>query len=200
MYQLYEFTPSGNAYKIRLLLTQLDIPFKRIELDITKGETDTPHFLKINPNARIPVLEISPGCYLPESNAIMWYLAQGTQFLPTDKLQQAQVLQWLFFEQYTHEPNIATPRFWISILKQADKYQVALKQKMILGYEALAVMEKHLSDKLFFVGNQYSIADIGLYAYTHVAHEGCFDLSPFSAIQAWLKRVESQPRYIRITD
>ena len=198
MHRLYEFTPSGNAYKVRLLLTQLGIPFERIEIDITKGESDTPAFLRMNPNGRIPVLEISEGCYLPESNAILWYLAEGTRFLPMDKLERAQVLQWLFFEQYSHEPNIATPRYWISILKQEEKYQELLKQKKLSGYEALNVMEAHLRRNKFFVGNQYSIADIALYAYTHVADEGGFDLSRFPAIQDWFERVEAQPRYVGI--
>ena len=111
MYRLYEFTPSGNAYKVRLLLTQLKIPFERIEIDILKGESNTPEFLKMNSNGRIPVLEISKACYLAESNAILWYLADGTKFLPVDKLERALVLKWLFFEQYSHEPNIATPRY-----------------------------------------------------------------------------------------
>lgn len=198
MYKLYDFLPSGNGYKIRLLLTQLQIPFAKIELNILKGETRTPEFLAKNPNGKIPVLEIAPDTFISESNAILYYLSQGTEYFPEDKYQQAQVMQWLFFEQYSHEPNIATPRFWITELKQADQYQKEIEQKRKLGYAALNVMEQHLKKRDFFVANQYTIADIALYAYTHVAEEGGFDLTKFSAINAWFKRIESQPRYIAI--
>ena len=200
MYKLYEFLPSGNAYKVRLLLTQLQIPFELIEVNLLKGESRTDEFLKINPNGKIPVLEIAPDQFLPESNAILYYLSQGTEYFPQDKYQQAQVMQWLFFEQFSHEPNIATSRFWISVLKQADKYQEQLKQKQQLGYAALNVMEQHLQHHNFLVADQYTIADIGLYAYTHVADEGGFDLTKFPAILSWLKRIQDQPRHISITD
>ncbi len=200
MYQLYDFLPSGNGYKIRLLLTQLNIPFERIELNILRGETRTPEFLLKNPNGRIPVLEIQPGKFLCESNAILFYLSQGTQFLPSDSWEQAQVMQWLFFEQYSHEPNIATPRFWITELGKADEYRDAINQKRELGYAALGVMEEHLTSHAFFVGERYTIADIGLFAYTHVADEGGFNLTTFPAIQAWLERVKSQPKHISIKD
>lgn len=199
MYRLYDFLPSGNGYKVRLLLTQLDIPFERVEMNILKGETRNPEFLAKNPNGRIPVLEIQPGQFLSESNAILFYLAEGTQYLPDGRLKRAQVLQWLFFEQYSHEPNLATSRFWISILGKGDEYQDALKKKRKLGYAALGVMEKHLGDRTFFVGEKYSIADIALFAYTHVAHEGGFDLSGFPTIQAWLERVKAQSKHITIT-
>jgi glutathione S-transferase len=199
MLRLYDYLPSGNGYKVRLLLTQLNIAFQRIELNILKGETRTSDFLSKNPNGRIPVLEIQSGYFLVESNAILFYLSEGTAFLPTNRFLRAQVLQWLFFEQYSHEPNIATSRFWISILGKADEYREALEQKRQAGYAALAVMEKHLTSHSFFVDQRYTIADIGLYAYTHVAHEGGFDLTKFPAIQAWLERVKSQPRYINIT-
>jgi len=199
MYRLYDFLPSGNGYKVRLLLTQLYIPFERIELNILQGETRTPDFLAKNPNGRIPVLEIQLNQFLCESNAIIFYLSQGTQFFPKDAWQQAQVMQWLCFEQYSHEPNIATSRFWISELGKADEYREALNQKRELGYAALGVMEKHLTNRTFFVGEQYTIADIGLFAYTHVAHEGNFDLTGFPAIQTWLERVKAQPRHISIT-
>lgn len=198
MYKLYDFLPSGNGYKIRLLLTQLQIPFVRIELNILKGETRTPEFLAKNPNGKIPVLEIAPDTFISESNAILYYLSQETEYFPEDKYQQAQVMQWLFFEQYSHEPNIATPRFWITELKQADRYQKEIEQKRKLGYAALNVMEQHLKEHDFFVTNQYTIADIALYAYTHVAEEGGFDLTKFFAINDWFKRIESQPRYITI--
>ncbi|NES74333.1 MULTISPECIES: glutathione S-transferase family protein [Okeania] len=195
MLKLYEFSTSGNCYKIRLLLTQLEIPFERIEIDITKGESRTPEFLQKNPNGKIPVLEIEPGKYLSESNAVLFYLSEGTKFLPTNKWEKAQVMQWLFFEQYSHEPYIATSRYWISILGKAEEYQAEIKQKQVGGYAALNVMEKHLENYQFFVGEQYSIADICLFAYTHVAHEGGFDLNQFPAIQNWIEIVKNQPLY-----
>ncbi|MGB2925138.1 MAG: glutathione S-transferase family protein [Limnothrix sp.] len=199
-YRLYDFLPSGNAYKVRLLLHQLEIPFERIEKNILVGETRTAEFLVINPNGRIPVLEIAEGQYLAESNAILFYLSQNTAFFPSDPWEQAQVMQWLFFEQYSHEPNIATSRYWISILQQPEKYQAALKQKQKSGYAALKIMEKHLSKNEFFVGNKYSIADIALYAYTHVAHEGNFDLTQFSNINQWVNTIAAQAKYIAITE
>jgi glutathione S-transferase len=198
MLRLYDFLPSGNGYKIRLLLTQLCIPFERIELNILKGETRTPEFLGKNPNGRIPVLETESGQFLAESNAILFYLSEGNEFLPNDQFLRAQVLQWLFFEQYSHEPYIATSRFWILILGQAEEYRDALEQKRQPGYAALAVMENHLKYHAFFVDEHYTIADISLYAYTHVAEEGGFDLTRFPAIQAWLERVKVQPQHITI--
>ncbi|MGH8002171.1 MAG: glutathione S-transferase family protein [Brasilonema sp.] len=198
--RLYDFLPSGNGYKIRLLLTQIGMPFERVEVSITKGESRTPEFLSKNPNGRIPVLEVEPGKYLAESNAIMMYLSEGTEFLPYDRFLRAQVLQWLFFEQYSHEPYIATSRFWIATLGKAQEYHEAIEQKREPGYAALKIMEKHLSNHAFFVGERYTIADIGLFAYTHVADEGGFDLTQFSAIQAWIERVKAQPAYISITE
>lgn len=199
MLRLYDFLPSGNGYKVRLLLSQLSIPYERIELNILKGETRTPEFLRKNPNGRIPVLETQSGQFLAESNAILFYLSEGTQFLPNDLFLRTQVLQWLFFEQYSHEPNIATSRFWVSILGKSAEYQDALEQKRELGYAALRVMEQHLTSHTFFVDERYTIADIALFAYTHVAHEGGFDLTQFPAINNWLERVKNQPYYISIT-
>ena len=146
MYKLYDFLPSGNGYKVRLLLTQLQIPFELIQLDILQQETRTTEFLAKNPNGKIPLLEIASNTFISESNAILYYLSQGTEYFPEDKYQQAQVMQWLFFEQYSHEPNIATPRFWITELKQADKYREQIEQKRKLGYKALDVMEQHLKN------------------------------------------------------
>ncbi len=200
MYKLYDFLPSGNGYKIRLLLNLLEIPFARIDLNILKGETRTPEFLSKNPNGKIPLLEIADNKFLAESNAILYYLSQGTDFFPLDSYAQAQVMQWLFFEQYSHEPNIATARYWISILQQPDRYQEQLKHKHRLGNTALKVMEQHLSDRNFLVAETYTIADIGLYGYTHVAEEGGFELEKFPAILAWLKRIEAHPKHILITD
>ncbi|MBW4562175.1 MAG: glutathione S-transferase family protein [Mojavia pulchra JT2-VF2] len=196
--RLYDFLPSGNGYKIRLLLTQIGMPFERIEVNITKGETRTPEFLSKNPNGKIPLLEIEPGKYLAESNAILVYLSEGTEFLPYDRFLRAQVLQWLFFEQYSHEPFIATSRFLISILGKSEENQEAIKQRREPGYAALKVMENQLTFHTFFVGERYTIADIALFAYTHVAHEGGFDMTQFPAIQAWIERVKSQPGYISI--
>lgn len=199
MLRLYQFHPSGNCYKIRLLLSQLEIPFEIFELDILKGETRTPEFLAMNPNGRTPLLRLETGEYLPESNAILYYFAEGTPYLPEDRLGRAQVLSWLFFEQYNHEPNIATARFWISYLQKAEEYREQLATKIKLGYAALDVMEKHLLQEPFFVGRRYSITDIALFAYTHVAHEGGFDLSAYPAIEAWITRVQEQPGYLPIT-
>lgn len=197
--RLYDFLPSGNGYKIRLLLTQLGMPFDRVEVNILKGETRTPEFLSKNPNGKIPTLEIEPGKYLAESNAILVYLSECTEFLPYDRFSRSQVLQWLFFEQSSHEPFIATSRFWISILGKAEEYREAIEQKRKPGYAALSLMENHLTSHIFFVGERYTIADIALFAYTHVADEGGFDLTQFPAIQAWIERVKAQPRYISIT-
>lgn len=198
--RLFDFLPSGNGYKIRLLLTQLGIPFERINLDITKGETRSPDFLSKNPNGKIPVLEVQPGQYLAESNAILIYLSEGTEYLPYDRWQRAQVLQWLFFEQFSHEPYIASPRFWISILKTHEEHQAEIEKRHQQGYAALRLMENHLQTNNFFVGGRYSIADISLFAYTHVAPEGGYDLTPFPAIGAWVDRIKSQPGYIDITE
>lgn len=199
MFRLYDFLPSGNGYKVRLLLTQLDIPFERIELDILKGATRTPEFLQKNSNGRIPTLEIAPGKLLAESNAILFFLAEGTPFLLDDRWERAQVLQWMFFEQYSHEPNIATSRFWLQHFELTEERRKALDQKRDPGYAALKVMDQHLTQQTFFVGERYSIADIALYAYTHVADEGGFDLNRFPAIRAWLERIRMQPKHIPIT-
>ncbi len=199
MLRLYDFLPSGNGYKIRLLLTQIGIPFERIEVNILTKETQTLEFLSKNPNGKIPVLEIESGKYLAESNAIMIYLSEGTEFLPYDRFLRAQVLAWLFFEQNSHEPFIATSRFLISILGKPEEYKDVIEQKREPGYAALRIMENHLTSHNFFVGKRYTIADMGLFAYTHVANEGGFDLTQFPAIQAWIERVKAQPRYISIT-
>ncbi|MBL4570697.1 MAG: glutathione S-transferase family protein [Alcanivorax sp.] len=196
MFTLYEFASSGNCYKLRLAMAQLGISFRRIEKDITRGETRTADFLAINPNGRIPVLVTPDNKVLPESNAALWYLGKDSKLMPEDDFQQAQVLQWMFFEQYNHEPNIATSRYWIHVLGEREKYAEALVEKQQKGHDALHVMETHLSGRDFFVGSDYSIADIALFAYTHVAGQGGFSLEDYPAIQAWLKRVEQQPGYV----
>jgi glutathione S-transferase len=199
MLRLYDFLASGNGYKVRLLLTQLRIPFERIEVDILSGSTRTPEYLAINANGRIPLLEISAEERLAESNAILFYLSEGTVFLPKARWQRAKVLEWLFFEQYSHEPNISTPRFWLKYQLLNDERRAALPQKKKLGYAALEVMERHLVRHPFFVAGTYTIADIALYAYTHVAHEGGFDLAPYGAVRAWMERIRAQPGHIPIT-
>ncbi|MGB0060845.1 glutathione S-transferase family protein [Candidatus Binatus sp.] len=200
MIRLYDYLISGNGYKVRLLLTQLAIPFKRIELNITKGETRTPEFLRKFPNGRIPAVELDDGKLLFESNAIITYFAEGTPLMPADRFQRAQVLQWLFFEQYSHEPYIASVRYLVMHPEVADPRRPIVDTMMRpRGYDALGVMEGQLKSREWFVGERYSIADIALYAYTHVAGEGGFSLTGYPAIRAWLERVKSQPRYIPIT-
>ena len=204
MLTLYDFLSSGNGYKVRLLLTQLEIPFRRVEVDITKGESRTPQFLAKFPNGRIPAVEFDDGRRLFESNAIICYFAEGTPLMPAHPFERARMFQWLFFEQYSHEPNIATARAWVHVFKVADQRAQELEQKRKLGYDALAVMEGHLRGddskaREWFVAGRYTIADIALYAYTHVAHEGGFDLARFPAVRAWLDRVRAQPRHIPIT-
>jgi len=197
--RLYDSLISGNSYKCRLLLHQLGIPFERVDVDILKGESRTAEFLRKNPNGRTPLLEYESGEYLAESNAIMWFLSEGTPFQPESRLGRAQALQWMFFEQYSHEPNIATARFWIQHFELDEAKRRALADKTKQGHAALGVMEQHLAREPFFVEGRYGIADIALYAYTHVADEGGFDLAGYPAVRAWLERVQSQPRHIPIT-
>lgn len=192
--RLYDCLDSGNGYKCRLMLHKLSLPYERVELDIVTGETRTPQFLAKNPNGRIPALELANGTILAESNAILWYLAEGSPYLPAGRLERGQVLQWLFFEQYSHEPNIATVRFWLRHhLEMTEERRVALPGKRKAGYDALAVMETHLRQRAFFVGERLSIADIALYAYTHVADEGGFALDRRPGIGRWLRRMEGLP-------
>ncbi|HYK63569.1 MAG TPA: glutathione S-transferase family protein [Patescibacteria group bacterium] len=200
MIRLYDYLPSGNGYKVRLLLTQLGIAFERVELDIIKGQTRTPEFLRKFPNGRIPAVELDDGRLLFESNAIILYFAEGTPFLPADRFQRAQIFQWLFFEQYSHEPYVASVRFLVMYPQVADPRRAILESLMRpRGYDALGVMEAHLKSREWFVGERYTIADIALYAYTHVADEGGFDLDGYPSVRAWLALVKSQPRHIPIT-
>jgi glutathione S-transferase len=199
MLTLYDFLPSGNGYKVRLLLSQLGTPFRLVEKNILKGETRTPEFLAINPDGRIPALLFDDGRILAQSNAITFYFAEGTPFLPADRFERAQVLQWMFFEQYSHEPHIAVARFWIHELHKREEWADRLKERWQKGYQALDIMERHLKDRRFFVGSAYSIADIALYAYTHVAEQGDFDLNRYPAIRSWLDRVADQPGHVLIT-
>jgi glutathione S-transferase len=197
--RLYDFLDSGNGYKVRLALTQLGHRFELVEVDIMTGATRTPDFLALNPNGRIPALVLDDGVVLSESDAILFYLAEGTPLLPDDRLDRARVLQWMFFEQYNHEPSIAVARFWTKHVEMTAIQQELLPQKREQGYAALGVMEGHLAGRDFFVADRYTIADIALYAYTHVADEGGFDLAGFPAIRAWLDRVAAQPDHIPIT-
>ena len=192
--KLYNVAYSGNSYKVRLLLAQLGLPYETIEVDILNGGSRTADFLKINPNGRTPVLDDN-GFLLAESNAILAYLAHGTRYLPDDRKKSALIFQWMFFEQYSHEPYIATSRFWLQHKADSPEKVALLESKRDGGWAALKVMEDHLSKNDFFVGD-YSIADIGLFAYTHVSHEGGFPLDQFPNIRKWIDRVKAQPGFV----
>lgn len=193
--RLYDNTDSGNCYKVRLLLAQLGRSYERVELETEKGETRTPEFLRLNPNGRVPLLCTERGEHLAESGAILWYLAEGTPLLASDAWSRAETLQWMFFEQYSHEPYIAVIRHWRR--GGAHRANPALiEDKTRLGYAALGVMETHLRGADFFSGGSYGIADIALYGYTHVAHEGGFSLDEYPLVRAFLARVASQPGHV----
>jgi glutathione S-transferase len=193
---LYDYLDSGNGYKIRLLLAQLQRAYRWVELDILSGATRTSGFLAKNPNGRIPTLELEDGTFLAESNAILWYLADGTRFIPSDAVARAQVLQWMFFEQYSHEPYVATPRFIVKHLPADSPRRAELPGRLKQGRAALAVMEGQLAAHRFFVAEAYSIADIALYAYTHVAHEGGLHLEPYPKVRAWIARVAGESAHV----
>jgi glutathione S-transferase len=196
---LHGMTGSGNCYKPALLLRQLGMPFEWREVDILAGGSRTPEFLARNPNGKVPLLEITDGGdtrSLAESNAMLCYLAEGTALLPEDRWPRAQVMQWLFFEQYSHEPYIATVRFWVKYLRKQDEWREKIAEASKKGYAALGVMEQQLAQTPFLAGATYSIADIALYAYTHVAHEGHYSLQAYPAVRQWLARVEQQPRFV----
>lgn len=199
MLKVFGMSASGNCHKVKLLLEQLECPYQWQEVDIMTGATRTQDFLAMNPNGRVPLLELADGEYLPESNAILCYLADGTLLWPAEKLQHAQVLQWLFFEQYSHEPYIAVARFIRKFLPADHARQTELPRLHERGNQALAVMETHLANRTYFVGERYSIADIALFAYTHCAADGGFDLNAYPAVTAWLQRVRAQPKFIEMT-
>jgi glutathione S-transferase len=196
---LHEYSQSGNCYKIRLTAALLGVPIERREYDIQKGETRTPQFLaEVNPNGRIPVLQIGER-FIPESNAACFYLADGTALVPGDRFDRADMLRWMFFEQYSHEPNVATLRFWLAFVGEErlnDFQRSLLPGKREAGEAALKLMDEHLAGRSFFVGERLSLADIALYAYTHVAREGGFDLSRYPAVERWLERVAAEPGYV----
>lgn len=195
-FKIYGDIYSGNCYKVKLLLSLLEIEHDWIHIDILNGESRTKEFLEKNPNGRVPVLGLPDGQWLLESNAILHYLAKGSSFLPTDPFAHAQILQWQFFEQYSHEPYIATSRYIIRYLGSPPDRQADLEARRVWGYAALDIMESHLEKQDFFVSNQYSIADISLYAYTHVASEGGFSLKPYGNICHWLRRISSHPKHV----
>jgi glutathione S-transferase len=199
-YRLYDYLPSGNGYKVRLVLRELALPYELVEIDILTGGSRTPEFLARNPNGRIPVLEIPGKGYLWESHAIISYLAEGSALVPRDPLDRARMWQWLCFEQYNLEPNVATVRFWLHSLHQTEQeLGEKLTDKRRLGFAALGVLEQGLTGKEYLVGDRFSLADIGLYAYTHVAEEGDFPLEPYPAIRAWCARIAARPGYKPIT-
>ena len=200
MYTVYGDYRSGNCYKIKLMLNLLGIEYQWQAVDILKGDTQTAGFLEKNPNGKIPVLELEDGTCLWESNAILNFLADGSEFLPNEPRLRTQVLQWQFFEQYSHEPYIAVARFIQFYLGLPEDRRHEYEKLQKRGYKALDVMEHQLSRMPYLVGEQYSIADIALYAYTHVAHEGGFDLSRYPGIQAWLQRVTNHPRHVGMLD
>lgn len=196
MLTLYDNWDSGNGYKVRLLLAHLGMDYRLVDLDTDAGQTHTPEYLAVNPNGKIPAIVLDDGRALFESNAIMLYLAEGSPFLPEDRFARAQVAQWLFFEQYSHEPQVAVARYICRHLPAGHPRYGELPARLEGGRKALAVMEQHLADHAFMVGGAFSIADIGLYAYTHVAHHGGFDLAEFPAVQAWCARVAALPGHV----
>jgi glutathione S-transferase len=193
---LYNSQVSGNCYKVRLLLAQLGIPYERHELDVVDRSNRLQVLGGKNPALRVPVLQLDDGRCLAESNAILWYLGDGTQYVPEGAFERAQVLQWLFFEQYDHEPNIAVARFWLSYRGHWD--EAALAERRAGGYRALDALEGHLASREYLVAGHYTIADIALYAYSHVAGEGRFDLGTYPSIRGWLDRVAAQPGHVPI--
>jgi glutathione S-transferase len=197
MYTLYSMQKSGNSYKVRLALARLGIPYKLVEVDILQGESRTPEFLSMNPSGQVPLIEVAPGRHLAESNAILWYVAGGTTLAPEDRIERAEALQWMFFEQHSLEPNIGAAYFWLALIKGGrDLQSHALEDWLENGDRALGVMEKHLGKYPFFVANRFTIADIALYAYTHVANQCDFDLARFPAIRGWLDRIAAEPGYV----
>ena len=194
--KIYGDIQSGNCYKIKLLLSFLDVEHEWSHVDILAEGTKSASFLAKNPNGQIPVLELEDGRFISESNAIMNYLASGSRYLPEDNFDRAKVLQWQFFEQYSHEPHIAVARYIAKYLGLPDERKSEFESKQEGGHKALTVMENQLVKTPYLVGENLTIADISLYGYTHVAHEGGFDLSKYSAIQGWLYKINQQPDYI----
>ena len=196
--RLYNSAVSGNCYKVRLLLAQLGLEYETVEMSVVDRSNRAEVLGELNPGLRVPTLVLDDGRPLAESNAIIWYFGDGTRYVPDDPYERARVLQWQFFEQYSHEPNIAVARFWKTYSGQPEKFERQRERLLAGGYAALDAMERHLEGRTFLVADDYSLADISLYAYTHVAHEGDFDLDPYPAIRAWLERVAAQPGHVPI--
>jgi glutathione S-transferase len=195
---LYDSPVSGNCYKVRLLLAHLGIPYERRTMDVVDRSNRRDVLGELNPALRVPTLVLDDGKPLAESGAILWYLGEGTRFMPEDPYERAQVLQWMFFEQYDHEPAIAVARFWLAYSGRPDEFADRLPERTAAGHRALAAMERHLDGREFLVGDGLTLADIALYAYSHVADEGGFDLERYPALRAWLERVASEPGHVTI--
>ena len=196
MLKIYGDLQSGNCYKVKLLLSLLDITHDWQHIDVVQQETKTAEFLAVNPNGQIPAAVLDGGRVLCESNAILGYFAEGTDFLPAERYAKAKVYEWLFFEQYSHEPYIAVARFINKYLGLPEDRKAEYESKQAGGHKALGVMEQTLTEQPWLTGNQLTIADISLYAYTHVAHEGGFDLAEYPNIHDWCQRITAQPGYV----
>ena len=194
--KIYGDSRSGNCYKIQLLCSEMGVDYDWEEVDIIAGDTRAPQFLAMNANGKIPLLALPDGRYLPESNAILFYLADGSEFFAGDAYARAEILQWMFFEQYSHEPNIATSRFIIKYLGNPADRQTSLEEKKVGGYKALEIMEQQLRRHAFIAGDNYNIADIALFAYTHVAEEGGFELDDYAAIRDWITTIKGRPNFV----
>ena len=194
--RLYDNQDSGNCWKVRQLLALLEIPYERIEVDVIDRSNRRELLGGKNPALRVPTLELDDGHHLAESNAILWYFGDGTPFVPSGPLERARVLQWMFFEQYEVEPNLAVARFWIHLLGARDRYATELEGKWKAGNRALEAIDERLSEGDWLVGDAFSIADISVYGYTHLAEDGGFDLEPYPSVRAWLERVASRPGYV----
>jgi glutathione S-transferase len=195
---LYNSQISGNCYKVRLLLAHLGVPYERRTMDVVDRSNRRDVLGELNPALRVPTLVLDDGRPLAESGAILWYFGEGTRFVPEDPYERAQVLQWMFFEQYDHEPAIAVARFWLAYSGRPDEFADRLPERTAAGHRALAAMERHLDGREFLVGGGLTLADIALYAYSHVADEGGFDLERYPALRAWLERVASEPGHVTI--
>ena len=194
--KLYNNQSSGNCWKVRQILALLDIPYERVELDVIDRSNRAEVLGGKNPALRVPTLELDNGEHLAESNAILWYLADGTEYVPADPLERARALQWMFFEQYEVEPNLAVARFWVAMLGEREKYATELEGKWRGGNRALDAIEGQLAANEWLVGGAFSVADISVYAYTHVAEDGGFDLAPYPGTRAWIERIAGRPGYI----
>ena len=195
---LYDSPVSGNCYKVRLLLAHLGLEYERRTMDVVDRSNRSEVLGGLNPALRVPTLVLDDGRPLAESGAILWYLGEGTRFVPDDAYERAQVLQWMFFEQYDHEPAIAVARFWLAYSGRSEEFADRLPERTAVGHRALEAMERHLDGREFLVGDGLTLADIALYAYSHVADEGGFDLERYPALRAWVERVASEPGHVTI--